>query len=281
MNIVEKIEYELDKMTKAERQVSLYFIQHPNDFLFYTLDKIARMIGTSTTSVIRFCRRIGFAGYKEFQNQLREENNHNPSLSDRFNQTANGSSETQLLSKILAQNTLNIEQTFSSLPLDQLENAVELLQNGKQIFLFGMRESYALVHYAFTRFITVRSRVHVLEAGYNGLVEPLLDLTSEDVCLIFLFHRYTEQSLYILPLLKESGIKTILITSSPYDSVSQYADVLLPCHVEAQGVKNTYVAPICLVDYFCNAVALQSYEDSMNRFSKIEKLLQHNNILGS
>ena len=38
-----------------------YFLGHSNDFAFCTLDKIAATMDTSTTSVIRFCRRLGFA----------------------------------------------------------------------------------------------------------------------------------------------------------------------------------------------------------------------------
>ena len=67
MNVVEQIRLELESMTKSERQVASYYLGHLNDFTFHTLDQVAASAGTSTTSVIRFCRRLGYSGYKALQ----------------------------------------------------------------------------------------------------------------------------------------------------------------------------------------------------------------------
>lgn len=281
MSIVEKTNQELEVMTKTERQVGSYFLRHPNDFAFYTLDKIARVIGTSTTTIIRFCRRVGFAGYKEFQDQLREEMKYQVSLPERLERSAGIQTGDELLSKVMERSIQSINSTFSEISLPALSQAVASIEQARRVFVFGMRESLAIAHYTYTRLVTVRSNVFLLNAGYNGMLEPILDLTTQDVCIFFLFHRYTDQSRYILPLLKEQGVQIILITSPPYDLVEPFADILLPCHVETQGIKNTSAAPICLADYFCNAVAMRNSQSALARLKQIEDLLQHNGTLGS
>ncbi len=84
MNIVETIKDALDDLTRSERQVASYYLAHPNDFAFCTLDAIAVKIDTSTTSVLRFCRRIGFRGYKDFQQAVQSQINIQPQLPDKF-----------------------------------------------------------------------------------------------------------------------------------------------------------------------------------------------------
>lgn len=281
MNLMELIKQNLDAMTRSERQVAAYYFGHINDFAFYTLDKISAAVGTSTTSVLRFCRRLGFAGYKDFQQAVRKEMNRQPDLLDKFQRTQTGSAGDTLLAKTIRQDMECLQKTFEALPYNRICDAVGLIAGAKRVFTFGMKESFALAHYACSRLTTVRNEVHLLGAGFNGDVECVLDLGTEDVCLVYLFHRYTKQSLDILKMLKKQGVSVILVTGAPYETVEGYADVLLACHVDAGGIKNTAIAPVCLADYLCNAVAVQNGDATVQRMQQLEALFREQGILGS
>lgn len=281
MKIVEKINRCYEEMTKTERQVASYFLGHSNDFAFCTLDKIATTMDTSTTSVIRFCRRLGFAGYKTFQEALREDLKYQqPDLPDKLQRTLHASAGDERLTRTVSRDIRCIQQTFCDIPYESLTEAVQLIANARRVYTFGMKESFALSHYAYTRFLTVRPDVYML-GGSNGEVESVLSLTEEDVCIVYLFHRYTKQTLQLLPILQKQGVKIIIVTSAPYDQLEQYATLLLPCCVDAGGIKNTAVAPICLADYLCNAVAVQGGEKTLEYMQKSEELFRTNAILGS
>lgn len=280
MNITKRIQQEFETMTKSERQVTSFFLGHINDFTFYTLDHVADEIGVSTTSVIRFCRKIGFSGFKDFQDTLRSEVKYQPSLPVKFQRTLKDSIDNDLLAQTLQQGIRCLEKTFSEIPNQHLADAVHLLSNARRVFSFGLRESYALAHYAYTRFLTVRDNAFMLGI-YNRCIEAISSLTPEDVCLVFLFHRYTKETLHILPMLKAQGIPVILVTSAPYDELLSYASILLPCYVDAHGIKNTSLAPICLLDYLCNAIAVQKGENALIRMKQLESLIQASDILGS
>lgn len=268
-----QVRQEMEHMTKMEQQVAVCFLQDSHDFAFLTLDKIALHAGVSTTSILRFCRRIGFDGYKDFQDALRAEIKSGMTLPLKL-QRNSGTEESALLDRVVREGVEAIEQTFASISSDALGDAVRQLSQGHRVFTFGLRESYALAHYAYTRLTTVRNEVHILDAGRDGMMEALLDLQTGDVCLCFLFHRYTELSLRILPLLKASGAAVILVTEEPYEQLLPYADILLPCRVSNTGIKNTALAPICLSDYFCNAVALGGGTSVQTRLDQTEGILR-------
>ena len=280
MNVVEQIRLELDSMTKSERQVASYFLGHLNDFTFHTLDQVAGSAGTSTTSVIRFCRRLGYSGYKALQEQLRKEISYQPTLPAKYKRMKDSSLSDSLLAQTLQQGILCIEKTFSEMPGDALAKATEAIMAAKRVFTFGTKESCALAHYAYTRMLAVRPDAYLLGA-YNGCIESIQSLNQEDVCIVFLFHRYSNETLGILPMLKKQGVTIILVTSSPYERLIPYATVLLPCHVDAHGIKNTSLAPVCLMDYLCNAVAVQAGEKTLERMQQLEDLMQTSSILGS
>ena len=71
MRIIGTINAALSDMTKSEYKVALFCIGNIEEIAFDTLEALAERISTSTTSVIRFCRRLGFAGYKELQEEVK------------------------------------------------------------------------------------------------------------------------------------------------------------------------------------------------------------------
>ena len=255
LNVNEKINSLLSEMTKSEIKIASYFLENANTFAFETLDAIADNIGTSTTSVIRFCRKLGFLGYKDFQNEVRTAVKSNLSLPAKLERIAEVSSDNPKHFQII-KNVMNcIDKTFQNISSDLIYTASNKIAEGKRVFCFGLKESFALSHYAYTRFLTIRNNVFMLSAGQGGEIESVLSLGKGDVCIFFLFHRYTNPAPKILELLKAQGVTIILVTSLPCDSVEKNADILFLCDVDINGIKNSAAAPICLVDCLCNQIA--------------------------
>ena len=274
MNITEKVKSNFEKMTKSEYRVGTYFILKPDDFAFETLDGIAKKTSASTTSVIRFCRKAGFSGYKEFQEAVRLNFKSDLTLPDKFERNLNSDTQDTKIFKTV-KNAINcIEQTFDVIPAFKIHNATDAIKDANRVFCFGLKESFALAHYAYTRFLTVRSNVFMLSAGQSGEIESILSLGKGDVCIFYLFHRYTKPAPQILKLLKKQGVTTILITSPPYETIAQDASILLPCFVDINGIKNSSVAAVCITDYLCNAVAAAGGNKALDYMKKSESLFK-------
>lgn len=279
MRIAAQITRELDSMTRSEAKVAAFALGHLHDIAFYTLEVLAKQVDVSTTTVLRFCRRLGFEGYMPFRQAARQELRNQPDLMDKLRRTADRDTDTTLLSQTLARSIDCIQTTFRELSPTHVQAAVERIAGARRVYTFGMRESFALAHYAYTRFQTVREDVYLLGRGDGLDVEAVLSLTPEDVCVVYLFHRYTRQSLHMLELLKEQGVPVILITSPPCDEIERFAAVLLPCQVDLGGIKNSSVAPVSLADYLCNAVAMTHMDRTMERMKQCEALYRRGQIL--
>ena len=133
--------------------------------------------------------------------------------------------------------------------------------------------------YAYSRLLTVREDVFLYTEGFFGNVESLLSLNEQDVFLVYLFHRYTRATVRLLDILKQRGVQVILVTSPPTDDLNRFATVLLPCQVDARGIKNSSLAPICMADYLCNAVAMACGEKTLYRMKKSEELFRCSDLL--
>ena len=277
MNVVETIKSALDDMTRSERQVASYYLCHTNDFAFCTLDAIAQKADTSTTSVLRFCRRIGFVGYKDFQQAVQKQISIQPQLPDKYQRSVDRGDD--LLLRVMGRDIQCIQDTFRDMQEATVGEAVTLIAKASRVYTFGMRESYALAHYAYSRLLSVRPGVELLRAGMNGEIENLLTLGVNDVCIVFLFHRYTRQSIKILEFLAERGCKLVAVTNPPMDRIEDLSDVVLPCHVDCGGIKNTSVAPVVMMDYVCDAVASVLGDAALSYMRDAENLFRFSDVL--
>lgn len=276
MNIVEIIKSSLDDMTRSERQVASHYLSQPNDFAFCTLDALASRIDTSTTSVLRFCRKIGFAGYKDFQQEVQQAMRVQPQLPEKYMRSV--SDHTNLMLRKIGSDIQCIQNTFRDMDEISIASAVELICEGKRVTTVGSRESFALAHYAYTRLLSVRADVTILDIS-SGLMESVLSLGQGDVCVVFLFHRYTRQTIKLLQLLNTQKVSVILITDPPYKDVQELAQILLPCYVDCDGIKNTAVAPVVLMDYFCDAVAAKLGDQSLEYMKNAEAVFRLGDVL--
>ncbi len=273
MELSERVESQYASLTRSGRKVGDLFLSDPDRFAFLSLDKISRQAGVSTTTTLRFCRTLGFEGYTDFQGAVRRELSYLSTLPEQLQNLQEEPSDGSLMDLVMERGIRNIRRTVAALSPETLSALIRLITDGRRLFVFGMREAYSLVHYAYTRLFTVRDNVFILDAGYNSIVEPVLSLNEEDVCLVFLFHRYTKLTLRLLPLLKEQGVKLILFTSEPFDEVASCADVLIPCQLDSGGIKNSYLAPVCLLDGICQVISLQAGNDLLLRMNRLEKIL--------
>ncbi|MGH3318901.1 MAG: MurR/RpiR family transcriptional regulator, partial [Streptosporangiaceae bacterium] len=63
----------LPSLPPAERRVAQHLVEDPRLVASSTITELAHACGTSETTVIRFCRAIGFSGYPELRLMLATE----------------------------------------------------------------------------------------------------------------------------------------------------------------------------------------------------------------
>src|SRR5210317_1802790 len=59
-------------LSRAEKRVATWVLEHPKQATSATLAHIAGECGTSEPTVLRFCRRLGLAGFRELGLRLTE-----------------------------------------------------------------------------------------------------------------------------------------------------------------------------------------------------------------
>lgn len=73
MDIMERIEQQLDGLAKSEAKVGRLILTYPNAVADFSITRLAQEADTSTSAVQRFCQSLGYTGYKDFRYDLAAE----------------------------------------------------------------------------------------------------------------------------------------------------------------------------------------------------------------
>ena len=114
--------------TNSQKNVADYIAGHMNKVAFYTLHELAKKIGVSTTTIIRFSRALGYDGFSEMQKAIQEDIYASAApkakLSERLPVTEQ-LPDNELLSDSFQNDIENIRQTLAAQKSEDLEAAVE------------------------------------------------------------------------------------------------------------------------------------------------------------
>ncbi len=66
MTVIERIQSS-DDFTDTERNIIQYIVDHPSSLIKGTIGDIAQNTYSSNATVVRFCKKLGFQGIRDFR----------------------------------------------------------------------------------------------------------------------------------------------------------------------------------------------------------------------
>jgi len=274
-----KIQEKYDEMTHSQKQVANYLEEHVEDAVFCTLEALAEKIDVSTTTVIRFARVLGYAGFSDMQNDLKREIQNKATLPERLDDSM-AIRENDLLQDAFAMDIENIRQTMAAQRPEALEAAVQMVSSARHVYVLGMRSSFSLAYYMVSRLGEMKKNVRFIQA--TGLIYPeeIVGADAGDVCIAYMFPRYSKTAMNILAWMRSKGLKIILFTSMNDTPIRYYGDVCFNCAIKSVSYKNSLTAPMCLTNYLVAEFSRSNYIEARETLSRTEEILSTGFYLG-
>lgn len=268
-----------EEFTHSQRQIANYIEEHLEDIAFCTLDVLASKTNVSTTTIIRFARVLGYAGFSDMQDDVKREIQNKSSLPERLDGIMN-SFDNDLLQNAFAMDIENIRQTLAAQKSEDLERTVELVKKANKIYILGMRSSFSLAHYLASRLGEIKLNVHFIQSTGMVYPEEIVGAQEGDVCIAYVFPRYSKTTMNILAWMRSRGVKTVLFTSMNDLPVRHYGDVCLNCAIKSVACKNSLTAPMCLTNYLVAEFSRSNYDEAHEVLSRTEEILSTGFYLG-
>lgn len=243
-------------LTKGEKKIAEFLVKNPKKVILLSALDLGKEIGVSDASVLRFSKTMGFNKFNDFKNYIALELSET-SPDDRIVKNwDNFNSKNDIANKIVNADLENIKEFLLNVDFDQVNEAVEMIDEAKKIYFLGIGSSRAISQFMFWHVKRLGFNAECVNEGGLGLYEAFSHIKKGDVVIIFTFPRFLNDEIKAVKLAKEKKAKIITITSNVFSEISFLSNIVFKISVENNGFFNSYIVPMEL----CNIILTALFE---------------------
>ena len=209
MFMVEKIQ----SLNELELEVYGYIMQHKNAIAYMRIREVATEAHVSTTTVLRFCKKMGCDGYAEFKLKMKEYN------------------KQKSIHKI-SENLSEIKAFFERLETEKfqskLEAAAAMIAKMERVLFTGIGTSGHIGQYGARCFTNIGKFSLCISDPYCPIN---MQETENTVVIVLSVSGETGQTIKIVNALKRCNCKIISITNTESCTISKLSDINISYYI--------------------------------------------------
>lgn len=262
-------------LTTANRKIGEFCLQNRQTLPLLSSAEIARRVGVSDVSVIRFVKMLGYSSFAEFKRDIQCEvanlssEQVSPIVSF-FSKKADASQQDgaiecyqQIVSSVFEKNS---KETF--------ELVAKTILSSCNRYVLGLRFRSCVAELCANLLrMSTSNVIHIPPSDY-AVFQYLMDFTQEDCLIWFSFGRFTNLERQILQAVKKSGIKLIVISDERASQSALAADVFIQSSGHTQMPFYSAVGICVVAEMIANTVNSIGWLGSEKRLRDYEANLQ-------
>lgn len=262
LSCLERLDRSYASLGEADRRVAAYVMNQASQAVGLSITELARRSSVSEASVLRFARKLGYSGYRQFALALAAavHPRSDPSMPDQSLELdiVESDEAMEIVRKVFAAEARALAGAWQGIDPAEWERAVAALTGARRVLCIAVGGSGMLALEAAYRFVR-------LGIDYFPIYDPMLiaieaaGVTPQDVVIGLSQTGRTRDTVEGVRLAHGAGATTIAVTSRPNSPLVQFADIRLilrEFHADYHGAHlDSKVAELTLIDALTACVA--------------------------
>ena len=263
------------KLTDADQELISIILGEPSEAVYLSSAELASKATVHASTVVRLARKLGFDGFPEMRQKLRQDVEFKKNSSDKIRQRIDLIEKGSNLSDLIESEIAAIAAISNTVSQNQIDEVVNKIYKAKSIFIVG-RGSAAPLMTHFERRLR-RSGIQcraALNLQRRDLAEQLIGIQKGDAIVVFGF-----QSINSLPSgyssliesAKSIGAHPIAIGDSTILTARPKPDIVLSVSRPKEGVMQLRSGPMLI----CEALAMTLLHKKSKKAVRGVESLEH------
>jgi len=268
-----KIQNLYPRLTPVEKKVADSILIDPSQVIRLTIGELAAKAGVAPSGVVRFCQRVGYAGFMQLKVDLMSQPE---APRDIILPAVHPDDTTEtVLEKVFQSSVQTLSDTLALIDRIAFSRAVDLLSAAGRIDFYGVGTSATIATDAYFRLMRI---------GFPATcaIDPLImrvaasGLSAGQAAVGISHSGQTQETIDAVRLARSRGAATIVITSHPDSPICQFADIALYVFSEENRYPieavSARIAHIAVLDALCVALSLRHDERTSEHVRMMNQL---------
>lgn len=258
--LLQLITQDYEALPRQLKRVAGYISQQSDRVMVDRISDIAQQCEVHPSAIVRFSQRFGFKGFSEMQALFREAYTHKTTPVQNYQQRIRSmiaNKSQRAASADLARECINatrsgLDRLSEELDDKAFEKAVDLLVNADNIYVVGVRRSFAVADYLVYNLQHTNKRIHLINGIGGGYREQMRSIRAGDLLVAISFSPYGKESQQCVRIAQHNQADTLIITDSTLSPLAKRASSLLLVSEGSAFAFRSLSATLCL----CQALFL-------------------------
>ncbi|MDO5302854.1 MAG: MurR/RpiR family transcriptional regulator [Clostridia bacterium] len=241
----DRIIEDYEMFSTQEKKVAKYVVDHYKEVLALSGGDLARNAGVSEATVVRFAKTLGYKGFLQVRNELKDEHSIVKRVSSKSHNTY-----TILDNNAISDYYTHLENDArmfcEKLDVEMLERLCRNILDADTVYVHGLGSDRILCEYLYNYLPIMGIRTVFVGQEGIALKDRVIGMTENDFVIFTCFPSVQESDLWFGEYIKETGAKMFMITDSDITA-------------RVFGVETDYVKTKSSVDTFFNSPILSMY----------------------
>jgi RpiR family transcriptional regulator, carbohydrate utilization regulator len=265
LNLITRIKSVYPTITASEKRCADLILTKPEEMGHLTIKELAAQVEVSLPTVVRFARRLGFEGFKDFKVALIRD------VATGYFVSPDGArrkGKTSTIHMIFEQEMANLRETMMNLDEAAMHKAVKAIAGAERVLLFAVSSSLPIaidLHWKLS--IAGFTSVHSLDVYTQQLNAK--NSRPDDVAVGISFSGASRDVVHCMASAQANGTRTICVTSFINSAITRHADIKLftaPVQSSHQAIDlPSRTSQLVLLD----ALFFLIVQQDVNRISRI------------
>ncbi len=264
MTVIDQVRANYAAMSPNEQRIAAHLMRHGSVLTFASASQVARMLGVSASSVVRFAQQLGYSGYVELQERWQQEYDESKQL------VAVSVDRADLLEHVIERDGENIASVRRN--QQSLAGAATVLAKADRVWFTGGRSSGQLARIGSHFMNLIRPDVRFLDVSTADVADQLLDMGENDALVAVSMSRYTQDVVKLVRLAPPRAA-TVLITDEHASPLLPDADLVITFSSRPAAIFRSLTAGMATVQALVAATAREVGKAAVDeRIAKAERL---------
>jgi len=263
-----------DYASSAENDFILKLQKNPESFVGKNLKEIAEETFSSEATIYRLCRKLGYKGFKDFQQALIYETaimyeSAKASMED----IVPGMKTEDIISRVTMKNIDSLEMSMKLVSAEDVDECIRLIDEARNINLYGVGSSLLVARDFYLKLIRVGKLCNINDDLHAQILYAKTTKPG-DLAIIVSYSGLTEEMIECAKTVKQNGGKVIAITRSSGSHLGKHADVVLGVAATEllvrSGAMSSRISQLNVVDILYVAYIDKHYDELHDSFAKTQ-----------
>ncbi len=277
--VINDISSRLDSLSPKAQTLGTYIMQHPSKAVFMTTKELAEACGISEATVVRFVSTLGYKGYSDFQEALKDFVNTGLSLPERADIKGINEPGADRLHRGILEELNNLKFLYENINMETMNQFVNTLNEKRPIYVVGSRLSYTFAYYFGWSLTKIRNEVHILKGSDSTAMDMLANARPECLVILIATSRYPNELIRLCKMVCRSTHTLLTMTDSNLSPVIPFADLSLVIPSRSIPFIGNVSGMLAVIQFMVQELAAKRGEDMARYQKQLETFYLENDIL--